>query len=187
MFRKSLVVLVVAGLLASLGLLASAVFTATATVDNNTFTTGTLTLTATPATAALTLNSIVPGDSVTAPIAVNNAGSLDLRYAMTSNSTNVDSKNLATVMLLGIKTGVTTCTTGGFSANGTTLYTGTLTAASFGNPAQGSQAGDRALAAAANETLCFQATLPLTTTNAYQGAATTTTFTFTAEQTANNP
>ena len=82
---------------------------------------------------------------------------------------------------------VTTCTTGGFGASGTTLYTGTLTAASFGNPAQGSQAGDRALAAAANETLCFQATLPLTTTNAYQGAATTTTFTFTAEQTANNP
>ena len=43
------------------------------------------------------------------------------------------------------------------------------------------------LNAAGNETLCFQASLPVATGNAFQGAATTTTFTFSAEQTANNP
>ena len=59
--------------------------------------------------------------------------------------------------------------------------------AGFGNPAAGAQAGDRTLAAAANETLCFRVTLPSGTGNAYQSATTTTTFTFDAEQTANNP
>jgi hypothetical protein len=71
--------------------------------------------------------------------------------------------------------------------DGASVYTGMLSAAAFGNLAQGAQAGDRMLNAAANETLCFQASLPVATGNAYQGAATTTTFTFSAEQTANNP
>ena len=57
----------------------------------------------------------------------------------------------------------------------------------FGNPAQGNQAGDRSLAAAANEQLCFVATLPLATGNAFQNATTTVSFTFDAEQTKNNP
>ena len=37
-----------------------------------------------------------------------------------------------------------------------------------------------------NEILCFRASLPLTTGTAYQSASTTATFTFDAEQTANN-
>ena len=57
----------------------------------------------------------------------------------------------------------------------------------IGNPASGADAGDRVIAAASSETLCFRLTLPIGTGNAYQGATTTTTFTFDAEQTANNP
>jgi hypothetical protein len=57
----------------------------------------------------------------------------------------------------------------------------------IGDPTQGGQAGDRTLAAGSSETLCFKASLSLGTTNAYQGATSTYTFTFAAEQTANNP
>jgi len=70
------------------------------------------------------------------------------------------------------------------------LYTGDLDSTGgqiFGNPAQGAQAGDRNLAVSASETLCFRVALPLSTGNAYKNAATTATFTFDAEQTANNP
>lgn len=95
--------------------------------------------------------------------------------------------DLSGVVQLAIKTGVTTCTADGFALDGTWLYRGPLAGAWVGNPAPGHQAGDRALAALANETLCFQASLPLATGNVYQSTATTATFTFIAEQTANNP
>ncbi|MBI5033358.1 MAG: hypothetical protein HZB51_22790 [Chloroflexi bacterium] len=187
MFRKSLTLFVIAGILATFSLLASAYFTAQATVSNNTFTTGTLNLTVAPTTSALTFNNMAPGDAVTAPITVTNSGSLQLRYAMTSASTNTDSKNLAAQMTLQIKSGVTTCTSAGFGVDGTSIYSGTLAAALFGDPAQGTQVGDRTLNASASEALCFRADLPSNSGNAYQGATTTTTFTFSAEQTANNP
>jgi len=40
---------------------------------------------------------------------------------------------------------------------------------------------------ASNEVLCFRFTLPIGTGNALQNQSTTATFTFDAEQTANNP
>ncbi len=43
------------------------------------------------------------------------------------------------------------------------------------------------LAPGASETLCFHVALPTSSSNAYQGLATTATFQFVAEQTANNP
>ena len=188
MFRKSLALFVVTGLLATLGLLASAFFTSTVTVSNNTFTTGTLNLTASPTTAALTIGNMAPGDTVTAPITLTNAGSLNLYYAMTSNSTNPDSKALAQQMTLAIKASVTTCTKSGFGLNGTVIYSGTLANAGFGDPdfdvVGWPLPGDRSLTAAATEVLCFQATLPASTGNTYQGATTTTTFTFDAVQAA---
>ena len=46
---------------------------------------------------------------------------------------------------------------------------------------------DRVLAAAGTEVLCFYVSLPIGAGNTLQGATTTTTFTFDAEQTANNP
>jgi hypothetical protein len=63
----------------------------------------------------------------------------------------------------------------------------TLNGAAFGSNAQGFQAGDRTLAGGASETLCFRATLPLSASTTLQGASTTATFTFDAEQTVNNP
>ena len=69
---------------------------------------------------------------------------------------------------------------------GASVYSGTLNAAAFGSVATGNDAGDRILDAVTSENFCFTVHLPDTTGNAYQGATTSTTFTFAAEQTANN-
>jgi hypothetical protein len=160
-----------------------AIFTSTPTLGGNAFTTGTVVLGLNPATAVLTSASMMPGDTVAGSLLVSNSGTGQLRYAMTSSSTNTDTKGLMNQIILTVKTLGTSCAV----FDGTSLYSGALSAAAFGSPAQGAQAGDRTLNAAASETLCFQANLPAATGNAYQGATTTTTFTFSAEQTANNP
>jgi spore coat-associated protein N len=190
MVRKILLALLGIGVL---GLIASvaglAVFTSTASVGSNTFTTGTVTISTAPASALVTFANMAPGDQVTNPITATNAGSLALRYAITSTTTeNV----LAGQLSLTIKSGVTTCTNAGFGSTGTVIYgagvLGNTTAVNLvGNPAQGAQAGDRTLAAAANEILCFNVSLPLTSNNTYQNLTTTATFAFQAEQTVNNP
>jgi spore coat-associated protein N len=190
MLRKlSLTVVVLALFVGLLSVMAAAIFTSTATVGSNTFSTGTVVIGTSPVTALVTFSNMAPGDEVTAPITVSNTGSLDLRYAVTSTTTeNV----LAGQLQMTIKTGVTTCTNGGFTADGTAIYgpgaLGNTTPANVvGDPTQGAQAGDRTLTASANEVLCVNVSLPLSTGNAFQGLTSTATFTFDAEQTKNNP
>jgi spore coat-associated protein N len=134
---------------------------------------------------------MTPGDSVTNPITVTNSGNVQLRYAVSSSATNADGKALKDQLVLTVKTvDVTTPGTPCNDFDGTQLYTGDLDSTAgklVGDNTQGSQAGDRTLASAANEILCFRASLPLATANTYQGATTTATFTFDSEQTANNP
>jgi hypothetical protein len=166
-----------------------ALFTSTATVDANTFSTGTVVLTTSPTTALITLAAMAPGDQVTAPITVSNTGSLALRYALSSVATNADTKSLKDQLVLTVKSGVTTCTNAAYAADGTSLYSGDLDSTAgllVGNATTGADAGDRALAASTNEVLCFNVSLPLATGNAFQSATTTATFTFNAEQTKNN-
>jgi len=161
------------------GAFSLAVFTDT---DNasGAFTTGTVDIATSPATL-FTVSGIVPGDSGSATLTVANSGTAALRYAMTSSSTDTDSKGLRDALLLEVRPG--TCPTASAAIFGSAAISG----AAFGNPAQGAQGGDRTLAAAASEDLCFMWSLPLATGNGYQDATTTTTFTFSAEQTANNP
>ena len=167
-----------------------ALFTDQETVTAD-FTTGTIDLDGVRIDAlVLTTSALMPGDTVTDDVVVENDGTAQLRYAMTTSSTNADSKALRDALTLTIKTiDVTTPGTPCDNFDGaSTLYSGVLGAstAKFGNPAQGSDSGDRTLNAAANETLCFRVSLPSGTGNSYQGATTTTTFTFDAEQTSNN-
>jgi hypothetical protein len=184
---RSLLILGVAVTAATI-LLVSAVFTDTQDVTDNTFTTGEVDISVSPATAAIGMTGMVPGDQVTAPLTVTNAGTVELRYAVTSTTTE---DVLAAELDLTVKVGVTTCTNAGFVIDGTDVYpTGILGSVAgtpiFGNPAQGAHTGDRVLAAAANEVLCFNVLLPATAT-AGAGLTTTATFTFDAEQTTNNP
>ena len=190
--RRILLTLVGAVAVASMagGAFSLALFTSTATVPSNTFTTGTVIITTDhPATAIVSFSNMAPGDPVTNPLLVSNTGTLALRYAVSSVATNVDAKGLKDQLVLTIKTGVTTCTNAAYAADGTIVYTGDLDSSAgklIGDSATGADTGDRTLAASGSETLCFHVSLPLATGNAFQGATTTATFTFDAEQTANN-
>jgi predicted ribosomally synthesized peptide with SipW-like signal peptide len=190
MLRRILATLLVVSAVASFAVFGSfAIWTDTASVPNNTFSTGTLDISTNPATALVTFSGMAPADQVTAPITVTNAGTLQLRYAVTSTTTE---NPLAAQLDLTIKTGVTTCTNGGFGTDGTVIYDpadlGSMAGTNvIGNPAQGNHAGDRTLNASANEVLCFNVTLPASTGNGSQGLTTTATFAFQAEQTSSNP
>lgn len=165
-----------------------ALFTDAQSVGSNIFSTGTVDISTSPTSAIISLSAMAPGDTVTAPVTVSNAGTMQLRYAIRSTTT----ENLLAAQLdLTIKTGVTACNSSGFSLDGTVIYgagdagnTGGLNL--VGNPSQGAQAGDRTLNAAVNEVLCIQVSLPSATGNSYQGLTTTATLEFLAEQTANN-
>lgn len=189
MVKKLLVTALILGCLAAATQLgALALFTDTGSVASNQFTTGTVDISTSPTSALVSFSNMMPGDRVTNPLTVTNAGTGQLRYAVTSTTTeNV----LAAQLDLTIKTGVTACTNVGFSTTGTVVYgpadLGSLAGVNVvGDPTQGAQAGDRTLNAAANEVLCFQVSLPLATGNTYQNVTTTATITFNAEQTANN-
>jgi hypothetical protein len=187
--KLALTVVILALLVGVLTLSALAVFTDSQAVTANTFSTGTIDISTSPTTALVTYSSMLPGDQVTAPITVSNAGTGDLRYAVTSTTTEAV---LAAQLDLTIKSGVTTCSNAGFTVDGTVVYaagdlgsTGGMNL--IGDPSQGAQAGDRSLAASASEVLCFNVSLPLSSGNTFQNLTTTATFTFQAEQTRNNP
>ena len=167
-----------------------AAFTTQKSAGAATFSSGTVTLTASPTSALLTYSNMKPGDSVTNSITVTNSGTAQLRYAISSSATNADSKGLKDQLVLTIKT--VDASTPGVPCDdfdGSLLYSGDLDSSAgklVGDSTQGAQAGDRSLSASANEILCFRAILPLSTSTAHQSATTTGTFTFDAEQTANN-
>lgn len=177
-----------------------AIFTDTAAVDDNTFTTGTVDISVSPASTALSATSMAPGDRANGSITVSNAGSLGMRYAVQGSATNPDSKGLGGALRVRIALqGGGACNFPYYNSDGTTasigddtpLYEGLGLGVSpsnlVGDVAQGSQTGDRALTAASSEVLCVSAVLPLSAANALQAATTTVTFDFASEQTANNP
>jgi predicted ribosomally synthesized peptide with SipW-like signal peptide len=192
--RRQLYMLLLAGGMVAAGPLGMthALFTDSEAVDANTFTAGTVTLGATPSTALITFSTMAPGDTVRSSIVVSNSGNLALRYAISSSATNETPtpKNLKDGLVLTIKTiDVTTPGTPCDNFDGTQLYTGDLDSTAgklVGDSATGSQTGDRTLAVSASETLCFKVDLPTAAADALQGATTTATFTFAAEQTKNN-
>lgn len=171
-----------------------AIFTDTDTRGSNTLSTGTVDISSGATTAIVSLANMAPGDS-TGPqaVTVSNAGSLELRYALTSAATDIDGKGLAGQLDLSVwlESAESAGTAGTCETPTSPLYNagvlGTTGGSNIvGDPTQGGQAGDRTLAAAASELLCFQVDLPSTTGNAFQDATTTATFNFEAEQTANN-
>jgi hypothetical protein len=168
------------------GAITLALLTSSAITGGNAFTVGTIVIGLSPSSALLTMSGMLPGDSTNGTLTVSNSGTGTLRYAVTTAATDPDGKTLRDQMTLVIRTKDSN-TAGCGNFNGTQLYSGTLAAGAIGDPTAGAQAGDRTLAAAASEILCFRAALPSGTGIGYQGAATSATFTFAAEQTANNP
>lgn len=155
-----------------------AIFTDTA-ASTGTFAAGTVDITSSP-TVVFTVANMMPGDTNTQALTIANAGTATFRYAMTAAATNT----LGTTLTLTVRELGTSCA----AFDGTTVLASTiLNGATIGNPAQGPDTGDRTLAGASNEVLCFRVSLPLATGNALQGITSAATFTFDAEQTANNP
>ncbi len=167
-----------------------AVFTDQETVDG-TFSSGSIILDDVKIDGlTLSISPLMPGDMITDDVVVENDGTAQLRYSISTSTTNPDAKLLRDALTLTVKTiDATLPATPCDNFDGTQLYTGVLGAgsAAVGSPAAGAQAGDRTLAGLSNETLCFRISLPLATGNAYAAATAVTTFTFDAEQTANNP
>jgi predicted ribosomally synthesized peptide with SipW-like signal peptide len=172
-----------------------ALFTSTAVANNNAFTTGTVVIGINPANTIFSSGLMMPGDSVPAlipgqAVTVTNSGTATLRYAITGVATNAP---LASQLVITIKQPDGNLGSSCALFNGTTLNNagfttvGTTTTNIVGDPTQGTQTGDRTLAGGASETLCFKVALPTSTSNTYQGTTTNITFTFNAEQTANNP
>lgn len=173
--------------MATMAVTSLALFTDTETVGSNNFASGTIDITATPATAVVSAVAMAPGDQVTNSLTVANAGNLEFRYSLSSTT---DENILASELVLTVKSGVTTCDDTNWTVDGTTIYSGVLgntaPVAVFGDPTAGADPGDRVLPAASNEILCLNVTLPASTTIG-QGVSSVATLTFEAEQTSNNP
>ena len=159
------------------GAFSLAIFTDTDSTDG-TFASGTIDITSSP-DFDLSVPALLPGDSATAALTIANSGTGQFRYAMTADAPGT----LGSALTLTVRTLGTSCAAfDGTVVSGPTV----LDSASYGNPATGADTGDRVLAAGANEVLCFRVTLPIGSGNALQDQTTTATFTFAAEQTANN-
>ena len=145
------------------------------------FTTGTIDVNSNPAVLTSVTN-MMPATSRRRPLTISNDGTGDLRYAMSVAATNP----LGAALQLTVKAADAG---GGCAAftGATVLAATTLNGAGWGSSTQGAQAGDRNLTAGSAEVLCFRVSLPLSTGNGLQGATSAATFTFDAEQTANNP
>ncbi len=160
------------------GMFSLAIFT-DSDASTGTFASGTIDITSSP-TVAFTVTAMVPGDSDTQALTIANAGTAALRYAMTAAAPDV----LGGTLTLEVRTLGASCA----AFDGTVVLAATtLDGAAIGDPTQGADTGDRTLAAAASEVLCFRVSLPIATGDALQGQSSSATFTFDAEQTANNP
>lgn len=185
---RILVVLLAVGVVAaSLGVASNALWTDSADVTANAFTTGSIDISTSPTSALVEYTDMAPGDSTGGQsLTVSNDGSLELRYAVTMTADNTDTLGLYAELDLTIREEGTDCTT----FDGAVLYGPApflLTGDLIGDPTPGDDTDDRTLAASANEVLCFNVDLPIDAPNSVQGASTTAVFTFEAEQTANNP
>ena len=80
-----------------------AIFTDTASVDSNAFTAGKIDINATPASTLVAFTNQFPGKVVgPSALLVSNDGTGEMRYAMTSVSTNVDTKGLRNQLVLDV-------------------------------------------------------------------------------------
>jgi predicted ribosomally synthesized peptide with SipW-like signal peptide len=177
--RRFLALAGLAAITASLGAgaISLALFTDTQAVPNNAFATGTIDISTNPTDALFTVDAMMPGDEETSTIVVANDGTARLRYAI--RTTVGSGASLAGQLQADVYAGA--------ACSGTALYSGALSGLAVGSNATGDDTGDRELAGLDNETLCFKVTLPDSTDDTFQGATANVTFTFDAEQTANNP
>ena len=128
---------------------------------------------------------MTPGGSITTPIVVRNTGAGQLRYSLSVTADDLDGKGLGAILLLSVESHGPAAQAGSCEvAEGSPIFDGRLGAGGFGDPAMGTNPGDRVLDPGAQELLCLRTTMPLSAGNAYQDATATMTFILSSEQTA---
>jgi hypothetical protein len=132
-------------------------------------------------------HSVVPGDQDMTSVTVQNKGTLDLRYAVVSTTTEDTLAGRLELSIWQADTGAACASPTSRPLYGPAALGSVSGISIVGDPAQGSQAGDRTLAAGAVETLCFKVSAPLSLDNSFQGLTTQPTFHFDAEQVDGNP
>jgi spore coat-associated protein N len=136
--------------------------------------------------------NLAPGDTVYRAVTVTNTGSLDLRYAITGQTTS-ETKSLSTVLQYTIYAGVAAgpCGLGNVGAApaiASNKVIGLAVTPLVGDTTIRQQPGDRNLVAGpgGSEDLCVAMTMPITTTSAFASATANAKLTFDAEQIINN-
>ncbi|MBC7630673.1 TasA family protein [Aeromicrobium sp.] len=155
-----------------------AYYTDNATLTGGTFTAGTLDIKLdgvnnNPAgfTTSFAMNNMQPGDSKSASVSVQNAGSLAFTYTATGTAPG----GLAPSLVFRVFAG------GTFSGSTCTGGTETFPAAPLGTSNTSVITANRLMAAGGTEMFCVTATMPVGTTTG-QGLSTTASFTFNAKQ-----
>jgi predicted ribosomally synthesized peptide with SipW-like signal peptide len=126
--------------------------------------------------STMNISNMVPGNSTAAVLTVTNAGTAPLKYYLDASGTNPDSKGLAGALVAKVTGDSATAgslpakTCGGSALGGSGV--------AFTNSLLGNVASPRLLGAGASDTLCIQATLPISAGSNLQGASTSITFTF---------
>ncbi|MBD7919772.1 hypothetical protein H9657_15985 [Cellulomonas sp. Sa3CUA2] len=168
-----------------------------------TISTGTVVLTADGAQFTMPVGGLAPGGSVVAPLTVDNAGSLELRYAVsvsaattTPETGTAGSGDLRTQLRARVLQDAA-CTLDSSAAATVLGDTQELVDSEFGlpsaltaimgDPATGAQTGDRVLAGVTGtETLCVRVDMSRDADNTFQNTAAELTFQLDSEQTVNN-
>lgn len=110
---------------------------------------------------------MLPGDSVSGELTIENTGDKALRYAAVGTATNRDGQALRA---LEARVGVAPAGCG--SRWTELLYAGPLSQVRFGDPSTGGQRGDRVLERGGREQLCVLVELPLGAGDHHQAAST---------------
>lgn len=168
------------------GLASSALFTDNDVVSGSKVATGTIVLDTNPTSTVWKVPNMAPGDVDYSGIDVVNSGSLELRYALTSDSDNADRQGLADKLDAAVVPAAkgADCTKADYATS--PIFSGKLSGLFVGDKTTGGQTGDRVLAAGTDEQLCVKLSLNTDADNSFQDATTGTTLTFHSEQTANN-
>jgi len=184
------------------GLTTSALFNDQDDAGANGFTTGSVSIDATPDSLDLTTSPLLaPGDTTYFPVTVTNNGSLAQRYAIeyssaSSNSTAAPAGRTAPDLAGQVELTVWASPNGTCDASIvastplvhlTSMNSDGSLHALLGSTDVGSQPNDRPLDSGANEQLCTSLHVPTTLDNTYTDSSVAVTMTFFAEQVANNP
>lgn len=170
-------------------LASSALFTDQQSTGAATLSTGTIAITlGGDYTTAFPTSGMMPGDSKYGTITVLNGGN-ESRLSAAATWGTANALSAATEITMVEIASTDTCdaaaVSGGTALNASTTTAGT-TLAMFGDSATGQDAGDQTLAASDTKYYCVQLALPSATGNSVKSLTTDLSFTFDAEQTANN-